>query len=110
MCCGGLLPCSVDTSAAAARDQPGPVADEGLLVEHEAEGAAELVGGEAGAVALVIETGKEPAAVLGVGVVAGDLGADVASARHRGDLTGTCDRRKSCRICKDLHPSSEATI
>lgn len=87
-----VLPGSVDARAAAARDQPRPVADQRLLVEHEAEGAAELVGGEPGAVALVVEAREEPTAVLGVSVVAGDLGADVAAARHRGDLTGTCNK------------------
>ena len=78
--------------AAAGRDEPGPVAEELLLVEGEPEGAPELVVREV-AVSLVVEAGEEPAAVLGVdkvplgraGVVlpgdGGDLGAAVARGR-----------------------------
>lgn len=50
------------------RDRPRPVALELLSIKSEAEGAAELIGSQR--CFAVVEAGEEPAAVLGVSVVA----------------------------------------
>lgn len=72
---------------------PGPVTDQRLFIEHQAEGASELVGRQGRhAVPCVIQAGEEPAAILRVGVVAGLGGTLEPVAGHRSNLTRACRR------------------
>jgi len=65
----GIESDETSSPTSAAHDSPGPVAEQGLRVEHETEWAAELVGRQwAHSVTGVVHASEEPAAVLGVSV------------------------------------------